>query len=139
MIKRIIGLLFVAAAIAVIVLTVLDRNAYTSLVRTNGTTQAGAAAMDGSADGNTADVGNMNSTGGMDSRRPAVSAGADGDRGGADGMVGTHSTGRADGFAPESGVVPASVAPDSAVVRTSPPVEADTRTEGGPASRTDNR
>lgn len=124
MIKRIIGLLFVAAAIAVIVLTVLDRNAYTSLVRTNGATQAGAAAMDGSADGNTADVGNMNSTGGMDSRRPAVSAGADstageagssrpavsagadGDRGGADGMVGTHSTGRADGSAPESGVVP---------------------------------
>ena len=43
MIKRIIGLLFVAAAIAVIVLTVLDRNAYTSLVRTNGATQAGAA------------------------------------------------------------------------------------------------
>ncbi|WP_418413666.1 hypothetical protein [Alistipes sp.] len=127
MIKRIIGLLFVAAAIAVIVLTVLDRNAYTSLVRTNGATQAGAAAMDGSADGNTADVGNMNSTGGMDSRRPAVSAGADGDTGGAD------------GFAPESGVVPASAAPDSAVVRTSPPVEADTRTEGGPASRTDNR
>lgn len=121
MIKRIIGLLFVAAAIAVIVLTVLDRNAYTSLVRTNGTTQAGAAAMDGSADGNTADVGNMNSTGGMDSRRPAVSAGADGDTGGADGMVGTHSTGGADGFAPESGVVPASAAPDSAVVRTSPP------------------
>ena len=127
MIKRIIGLLFVAAAIAVIVLTVLDRNAYTSLVRTNGATQAGAAAMDGSADGNTADVGNMNSTGGMDSRRPAVSAGADGDTGGAD------------GFAPESGVVPESAAPDSAVVRTSPPVEADTRTEGGPASRTDNR
>ena len=157
MIKRIIGLLFVAAAIAVIVLTVLDRNAYTSLVRTNGATQAGAAAMDGSADGNTADVGNMNSTGGMDSRRPAVSAGADstageagssrpavsagadGDRGGADGMVGTHRPGRADGSAPEGGVVPASAAPDSAVVQTSPPVEADTRTEGGPASRTDNR
>lgn len=54
-------------------------------------------------------------------------------------MVGTHSTGRADGSAPESGVVPASAAPDSAVVQTSPPVEADTRTEGGPASRTDNR
>ncbi|WP_418451344.1 hypothetical protein [Alistipes sp.] len=145
MIKRIIGLLFVAAAIAVIVLTVLDRNAYTSLVRTNGATQAGAAAMDGSADGNTADVGNMNSTGGMDSRRPAVSAGADGTAGGAGSSRPAVSagadgdTGRADGSAPESGVVPASAAPDSAVVQTSPPVEADTRTEGGPASRTDNR
>lgn len=127
MIKRITGLLFVAAAITVIVLTALNRNAYTSLIQTNRATQAGAAASDG------------NAGGAAGSRRPDVSAGADDHTGVADGTVGTHSTGGAGGTTPENGVVPSSTAPDSAIVRTSPPVEADTRTEGRPASRTDNR